>query len=225
MLKEVKMPRVAITKACGNHANSVLDLLLMLPDEALIAGGFPRDIAYGKPFKDIDIIFSGTDKKLMLLKSVLEVAFKVKVELEKYIDKDEDGDYAGHIIRDVYKVKGIGIPIDIIVVDYPFKDNPIKVITNFDLSINQAYLRSSPRGFIEMYYNAGNKVEVIHDDVVPKPERIARLKGKYPEKDWSDFDKVKRKVNVRKDVKVKFEPFGGMDVAWREINGGGRNAF
>ncbi len=226
MLKEVEMPRVVVTKACGNYAKSVIDLVNLLPDEALIAGGFPRDISYGKPFKDIDIIFSGNHKQLMLLKATLEVAFKVDIELEKYIDKDEVGDYADAIVRDVYKVKGVGIPIDIIVVEYPFKDNPIKVITNFDLSINQAYLRKTPYGFIEMYYNAGNKVEAINDGAVIKPERIAKLKAKYPEKDWSDFDRVKPKNNVRAAGEIKFEPFGAaVDRVWRVIGGGARDAF
>lgn len=189
-------------KLLGNLHKTIFNLIAFLPQDACIAGGFARDIAHKKPFKDIDILCKYTKKNLEFIKTAVSMVFK-DAKFFEYDQKElEERGYKDPRICGVYKVEGIAIPIDIIMLD-TYADEPIDYVSEFDLSLNQAWVKGTKFTPI-LYYNDSKAVHITNNkvlrDCIRFEERVARLKEKFPEKDWKEVDDALKPVLVAEEM-------------------------
>lgn len=186
-------------------------------NSVIIAGGFVRDLIHNKPFKDMDIHIPNcrhvTPQTTLAL---FNAAFNCDGKLELYEPDNLPKHYQKEIIHQVYRIVGAVFPVDIIVLRTNAKIDAIDVISEFDISLNQAAIRFNPGIGYQLVYNDCKMVSP-NPDVYLNKERIERLSKKYPEYQWLKVNKqvaLQDPKNVPKDKRKAFEEiFFGQDVA------------
>ena len=117
------------------HKSSEFNAILALAAEynitLVVAGGYPRDLAFGREPKDLDICVYNTTEKAWY--EFLDQLCKYDLVLEEYSEADSVSSTGDDRVSYVIKVKG---NIDIILWNDSFESME-SVINNFDFNVNQ----------------------------------------------------------------------------------------
>ena len=148
-------------------AKQILNEMNTLGMDAIIAGGYPRDIAHNQKPKDIDIITLGNDKQMYdLYKYLSNNNLLLQLPTISLVTENSSEDYQDEDIWCVMKIKTDGIPIDIIFWDnHKYSDLEHVITSGFDYNINQYIMKGDAPEFIGV--DEGWLTQ-IKDDIQPK---------------------------------------------------------
>lgn len=179
--------------------------------DILIAGGFARDLYYGKDFKDVDVIMAWPDEVpraspttatmeemealaewcYMWAKSSYGFSHKSGWYFDRVCPNYHDDSIAGSfddrigcVVKFTVRVEGVLVPVDILIPKNV--DKAIDYVEEFDYNINQFTVNKD----LSVTYRGGdgllldNKVKEV-GEYGSKP-RLTKLKAKFPELDFSE---------------------------------------
>ena len=175
--------------------------------DILIAGGFARDLYYGKDFKDVDVVMAWPDevpRASPTTATVEEMKYLAEwcLDWARWLDYDglcvvrvcpnyhEDttagsfDDRIGCVVKFDVRVEEVIVPVDILIPKNV--DKAIDYVEEFDYNINQFVVHRDL--FIAYHGGDGllldNKVKEVGE--YGRKPRLTKLKAKFPELDFSE---------------------------------------
>ena len=173
-LEEINKERIELQK---QFACVLLERLLIVDPDVVVAGGAPRDWDNDRQAKDLDIYIQG--KEYESTWSVAHRANRVLSTLGFSVSRQESSDYdylGQNGIAAVYDLKEVMVPAQLIICSV----SQNKVIDMFDCSTSKIWM--SPYGYVHKSpeYTVGKKYKTYFLKEETKHEYKERMRNKFP---------------------------------------------